>query len=398
MNALWIVCLTLASLEEQGRPQPTMEQPAIRLMDARAEQAYRQLLPEVDDPHLAAVLESPSLILYTEREIPRAYQFFDGAFPGIHSAYYNISANDSEPFGNGNREFPWGEPAGTHRAANVKTFRFLHLPRDEQGRLRPIVWHNQGGGYAWTYPVGAVVGEVLSMRGPDGYDYTFELRIREREVGDWSVDVFRPFPSADDLVRRIKELRPDWQAQPSLGAVVEHLTKPLPAQVFTLTDQQPGQRVFAQRAAVDELPSLGDDKLVAELLKTTVFRSAHSTAWRLASQSVSTAAPTTKADFHIVPANYDAGFVEVDRQSCRRCHQTTNRSVDQFNAGRDWYGRIRGSDGIFSFHPFARESISGNGYTAPVSLRSEFERAGVLAKFDAQRHPHSVYNTIRQIQ
>jgi hypothetical protein len=401
MNAIWMLCFTLASLEKQGSfPKPASEPPAFRLMAPQRESNYRQLLPKVDDPHIQQVLDDPSLLLYTENEMPRAYQFWDGAFPGIHSATYNISANGSEPFGNGNREFPWGAPAGTHRAANVRSFRFLWLPKDDKGQPLPIVWYrkrfqtNGSSGYAWTYPVGTVFGEVLMMRAPDGYDYTFELRVRTREVGDWAVDVFRPFPTAEDLVARVKQLRPRWHDEPKVRALVEHLSKPLPGRLYTIADRQPRRRVFRQAMAIDVLPPLDDDNLVATLLTKTPFRSAHSTAWRVAPGGAATAAPTTTARFHIVPANYDAGFVEVDRHSCRRCHETVNQDVDQFDAGRDWYGRIRGSDGIFSFHPFAPESISGNGYSVSVRMRKELEQAGLLARFDPKKHPHPLYGTI----
>ena len=81
-----------------------------------------------------------------------------------------------------------------------------------------------------------------------------------------------------------------------------------------------------------------------------------------------------------MPVNYDAGFVSLDSHSCMRCHNTTNQSVRNFDARRDWYGRIRGSDGIFSFHPFALESISSNGFAAPVRMRAELISGGVIAE------------------
>ena len=87
-----------------------------------------------------------------------------------------------------------------------------------------------------------------------------------------------------------------------------------------------------------------------------------------------------------MPAKYDAGFVEVDRASCMRCHKTVNQPVDKFQSGRDWYGRIRGSDGIFSFHPFDPSSLSGNGYPVPVRMRDELVSAGVIERYDAKKH------------
>jgi len=94
----------------------------------------------------------------------------------------------------------------------------------------------------------------------------------------------------------------------------------------------------------------------------------------------------------VVPPNYDAAFIAVDSVSCLRCHETVNHSVNEFNAGRDWYGRIRGSDGIFSFHPFALESISANGFGSSVRMRGELEAAGVIARYDRDRHPRAIYN------
>src|SRR5262249_58882101 len=115
--------------------------PAIRLMSAAKERNLRRLLPQVDDEALSRVLGDRSLMLYTEDEMPRTYQIWDGQLQGVHLASYNISANHSEPYGNGNHEFPWGTPAGTHRTRDVSSFRFIGLPRDERGQLRPIVWY-----------------------------------------------------------------------------------------------------------------------------------------------------------------------------------------------------------------------------------------------------------------
>jgi hypothetical protein len=117
--------------------------------------------------------------------------------------------------------------------------------------------------------------------------------------------------------------------------------------------------------------------------------------WRRGANGAATHAPTTSASFHIVPANYDAGFIEVERASCARCHSTVGMHVRNFDYSRDWYGRIRGSDGIFSFHPFSPGSISGNGFGAGVSLRSELIGAGILAHYDSRLHPRSLYHQAR---
>jgi hypothetical protein len=372
----------------------------VHLMSAKSEDRLRKMLPKVADADLQKTLDDPRLILYTDREMPRAYQMWSGDLQGIHSPYYNISANGSEPYGNGNREFPWGAPAGTHRTKDVEAFRFLWLPRDENGKPLPVVWYRKrlrgdsNKGYAWTYPVGTIVGEVLAMTGPDGYAYGFELRTRTREYGYWDVDVLRPYPTSAALARRIKELRPDWEAEPNLVREIEHLEGPITLKSKTLADKQPARRPFVQTMGVDTLPAIDDNKLVGELLTGATFHSATGEVWRESTAGVKTYAPTTTAGFNIVPANYDAGFVQIDRTSCMRCHDSVARPVSDFNAGRDWYGHVRGSDGIFSFHPFAPESISDNGIGRAVKMRPELEKAGVIAKYDPEKHPEKVYQTI----
>ena len=376
--------------------------PPIRLITTQKEALLRRCFPAVDDPEAAAILVNPELIIYTEAEMPKVYQFWDGLMPGVHLVNYNISADNSEPFGNGNHEFPWGKPAGTHRAPGVSSFRFLLLPRDEQGRLRPIVWYpnqlpgERRSGYAWTFPVGTVFGEVLTLRGPDRRDYTFEVRIRTRIVGQWEVDVLRPFPTAADLAERVKQLRPDWQQQPQLVKLCQHCQSAKPLTERVLADRQPRRRVFRQQMGVDYLPEISDPKLIGDLLIGTKFRSALGATWRDAPNGAETHAPTTAASFHVVPAGYDAGFVAVDSQSCARCHDSVNKLVRDFNAGRDWYGRIRGSDGIFSFHPFAIGCISCNGGSQSVSLRRELVQAGVLERYSARRHPSRVYHELER--
>ncbi len=387
----------LADERKRGGAKP------FQLMSEAKAQRLRTRLPDVEDPKIQKMLNDPALLLYTDAEMPPAYQFWDGELQGVHSVHYNISADGAEPFGNGNREFPWSSPAGMHRTRNTDSFRFIWRPADQQGRPRPIVWYrrrqsNSGVmGYAWTFPIGAVVGEVLSLRAPDGRYLTFEMRIRRREKNDWAVEVFRPFPTSEDLRRRIQELRPQWQQDPALVSFCKHLTQSSKLKQLTLADHQPGARTFSQTMGVDTLPELPDEALTAELLSTTTFRSSLGATWRWDSDGVRAIAPTTNAAFHIVPARFDAGFIDVDRVSCMRCHETANQDVDRFDARRDWYGRIRGSDGIFSFHPFSRSSISNNGIGNRVSMRSEMIRAGVLAKFNAKQHPRAVYTRIRSL-
>ena len=387
---------------EATTPKTSATDGRFRLMPVSKDAQLRRQLPRVDDKQIQAILNDPSLVFYTNAEMPSAYQDWSSGLPGVHSPSYNISANNSEPFGNGNVEFPWGGPGGTHRTRNVSTFRFFRLPKDDEGRLKPIVWYRRflpgssSQGYEWTFPVGTVVGEVLQMRSPWGTQYTFELRLRFREFGSWSVDVFRPFPTADSLAKRIRELRPNWSENEQLALLVNHLESPQDLKRHTLSDSSHGRPVFHTSMGIDKLPPVGDKKLVARLLSETVYRSALGSTWLTGENREYTVAPTTDAEFHIVPANYDAGFIEVDRASCMRCHETVNQHVNNFEFGRDWYGRIRGSDGIFSIHPFDPNCISQNGNSNSARINGHLVSAGILAKFDPEKHSTKDYQRLLQ--
>lgn len=404
---LLLRCAALAALlwpAEAGaverRPEPNTGETAFRLMSLEKEREYRALLPRVEDRDVQRILSDRRLLLYTQKEMPPAYQDWGGGLNGVHSPFYNVSANRREPYGNGNREFPWGAPAGTHRSRNVESFRWMLLPQDEAGKTLPVVWmrsqarHDRGPGYSWRFPVGTRFGEVLTMRSPKGKRIAFELRIRKREAGAWAVNVFRPFPTSKDLVKAITARRPNWRDSTSLTALVTHLKAAGKMKVATLRSRHPGRTVFRQRMGIDELPPIADEALVVALLTETPFRSALGATWRLDSEGLETCAPTTKADFHIIPKNYAAGFVEVDRDSCMRCHETTNVSVRAFHFSRDWYGRVRGADGIFSFHPFALSSISRNGFSRRVRMRRPFIEAGLLERYDPKKHSPGRYPAI----
>ncbi|HZZ80758.1 MAG TPA: hypothetical protein VFE62_19810, partial [Gemmataceae bacterium] len=55
----------------------------VRLMPAKSEKRLRDYLPKVADPEVQAIFEDPQLIVYTDREMPKAYQFWNGQMPGV---------------------------------------------------------------------------------------------------------------------------------------------------------------------------------------------------------------------------------------------------------------------------------------------------------------------------
>jgi hypothetical protein len=394
MEAVWIA---LAHFPAHGQ-----------LVSQAKAQRYRALLPRTNDEELSTIF-ADNLVFYDRETMPRAFQFNDGeGGAGVMSPLYNLSGDPSDnwkPHGSGGTpgaEFPWKHASGTDRVTNLQTFRFIALPKTGRGEQRwPIVWFrrhlsgDESTGFAWIFPKGTVVGEVMMQRGPDGHSYPFEVRTRTRELGFWRMDAYRPFPTLNSLVDRIKELRPNWARDEKLVAWLDYVGSPKHLTVAKIGDTNHPRMAFRpQSAAVDELPPLAP-KFVAELLRTP-FESSLGNVWRQDYEGPNTYAPTTKAEFHIVPGGYSAGFIDVSETSCVRCHQTANKHADFFDQPRGWYGRVPGSDQIFSFHPFSLGSISYNGAKQPIAIRRELEASRLLERYDPTRHSSRVYHMLSQ--
>lgn len=365
-----------------------------RLITREMEAALRRLIP---DAELAA---DPDLVLYTEREQPKVYQYSlnHAGVMSFYDAYYNTSMakSEGERYGNPNHEFPWGSPGGCHRCRNVGSFKFIRLPRDGQGRTKPIVWHTRRAGdemhvpslgFAWVFPRGALVGEVLTMRSPAGTVLTFEMRIRERAERHWEPRVLRPYPTAEEFVQAIKR-RGDWRERADLAALVAHLESPRPLPVAELASEHPDRQAFYAEAEVDALPAIADEQTVNELMTSAPFGDATGQAWR----GGRCYAPTTEAAWHIVPRNYDGGFIEASTESCARCHDSVGRHARDFDRGRDWYGHVRGGDGIFSYTPIDFACVDPTHWGRPARM---LEIPGFVERFDPARHSRDDYRELR---
>jgi hypothetical protein len=347
--------------------------PPFRLVSDDKHETLLQFFPKTTDPWFNAL--KPRLVFYTEREMPAAYQS-DGF---VHSVHYNISANRSEPFGNANREFPWGVPAGLNWTNNARTAKFVVFPQSGE----PIRWwterlaHDRRWSYRWAYPVGTVFGEILTVTDPEGVDYTFEVRVRKKSDAGWRMDVYRPFTTPEELASKLKRVDPMGGRS---GPLLDFLKKPT-AEAYSFRNPHPVS-IFNRNALDVNLPAL-DHELVRKLLTETPFKSALGQPW-LEKDGYAAHAPSTQADFHIVPRNYGGALLAADSKQCMSCHETVQMHVNDFQPFRDWYGRVRGSDGIFSFHIFEHSSIAGNGADVPVYLRRDLTQAGLLKQWNAE--------------
>jgi hypothetical protein len=324
-------------------------------------QKLREKLPKTEDAGLKAVFDK-KLIFYTEKEIPRAFQFQEG----LHDAYHNISATQPvEPFGNANREFPWGNPAGTHRASIVK-FGFVHLPKPirfwDERVFRPV--HPQYPmARRWVYPNDTIFGEVLLNK----QGKVFEVRTRKKINNKWTgVNAFRPFVTREEYDAFVIGNGGD-PGRPSVS--IRQLKNQHPIEVINST------------AAIDTLSAI--DKKIVDKGLAQPFKSARDKVW-ISKAGYEGYAPTTNEEYHIVPKNFDGGFVAVDSKSCARCHDSTMKDASYFEPVRDWYGMVRGDDNIMSFHIFSKSSIRNDGRTVWPELNQQLVEAGLLKHWNSQ--------------
>lgn len=369
-----------------------------QLLDAETINTWKLAFPKIEnDDEVANALKSEHTLFYTDEVMKRVYQFQGG----LADANYNINAikqfdtTGKQLPGNANKEFPWNKPGGLDLVKNLVTLRFVYLPPSANGVKWPIVWYqNQIEGDSvieWNFPAGAIVGEFLAYYPPNGqYSYIFEVRVRKRYIEKWETDVFKPFQTVDDLSSRLRDYGRDDLA--------DKLVK-LPTLVnYNLKDKQTRTRLFDVTLPLDYLPEFNDPKLVHELLTTTPFYSSTGMPWRWNNEGKTISnAPFTKEEYSIIPANYLGGMIALTNESCTRCHMTTLVHSGVFSPnrgnGREWYGRERGSDGIFSFHPFESNAVAFGGVTRPV-INTRLVNTGFVANFDPKVHPKNVYSVI----
>lgn len=335
----------------------------------------------------AEIAANPRVYIYDESTEPKVYQIaYDHPFPGFHLAAYNMSwggnaHTNGDPHGNGNHELPWGVAGGTHRckpgnvAGGVVKFTWMLLPEG-----KPVVWYERPDDprvspVSWIYPVGTKFGEVILKRCKDGQLRTVEMRTRERLERSWTVDILRPFPTAEHLVKALQTLQGEDQYA-GATALLHHVSRPVELPESRMFDQHQRQRAFDTRAAHDVLPDL-DAKTEAALLDNFEFTSALGETWR----GDNCFAP----EGGVYPDNYDATHLGTTDASCLRCHRDVGTSVKRFarSPERDWYGNIRGGDGIFSKSWNHPSCVSPNGAPRRIVM---LHQPGIIERYDPSRH------------
>lgn len=386
--------------------------------------AIRASLPRVDDDATQTLFDDAATIWYDRSVIIPGYQdswgdnvvapvgfrpnsiapvMINTAVPGGHSLLF---------VSNGFFHFPFGVTGGADDAPNAHVVDFWSVPRDATGKVLPVAyWRRDPSSYThrivWAFPKGTVFGEVLFLRRPAGagdaaQDYAYEVRTRTRDVDGWRVNAFRPFPAAGDLATAIEAARardPRWTASVGAARVLAHARDTSTLVAARLEASHYASSFTPMVGSKDVLPNFDAPELVAELLRTTTFRSAKGVAWKENATS-RTWASTTNEEFSIVPKNYHGGFLSVDDATCGQCHQDAGRPFKDYYSQVVAYGELWGEDEIFSWHPFetekfvdAKGDVKNFNYDNRV-MRADFVRAGLVQAYDATKHPASSYKEI----
>lgn len=324
---------------------------------------FKAKLPRVDDDKTMAALRDPDTVWYDELAMIFTYQDSQGDPRGLRAnrVGYDTGINSTVPdirklvdyFEPNTFKSPFKTVAGADHvpAGDLYALNFWRLPKNGSG-VRPVrYWNESNGRWRWTFPIGTVFGEVLYMRAPDdGSWYVFEIRTRTRYAEGWDVAMFRPFASATEMAAAIRAARPGLGGD--LTSLVQHLERSDNLVAASLQGAPVYQGIVAPiTGALDFVPGTTDVALIKQLLTTTTFRSVEGAIWKEGGGK-ETYAPSTKAAFSVVPAQYAMGLIPVNEVSCKRCHDQTGRELGDLDDRIVLYGEMWGEDHIFTWHLF----------------------------------------------
>lgn len=259
--------------------------------------------------------------------------------PGVDRLDPKRLAKRSNP-----HEFPWVHTAGFESP----TQKYVFLPEDKHIEYRDlrgaIVDHGDAERvHEWRFPVGTVFVETLTT-----HKRIFEVRTRTKgSDGGWRANVYRPYSDAKDLQAKLLKL--GTRDAKALAKAIDDL----PRTYLEIKNPHP-VKTFEFKGYREDLPEI-PESLAEEILSWDFEAYAD---WK-----TDCFAPSTKSDrLSIVAKNYQGCIVRPDSKGCAQCHDTTLGHVSRLEPNRDWYGRVRGSDGIFSFHIFDEDTLSVEGF------------------------------------
>lgn len=378
-----------------------------QIMNAAKMAAVKNALPQVAYPALQAILTSPATMWYDDDSMLPTYQDSVGdiSYTPVgarrNSEGKGLIVPEGKKFFSADGStwaFPFGHTAGMDTAENALIVDFLSLPVGTDGKPLPVVYSTYDANdlhrWTWVYPKGAMLGELIFVQDSAGNMYPSELRTRVRYGGGWATNSFRPFPTAVSLAVAIKAARPNWEAVDKLKAFVAYLENN--ATLTAKTQGSPGfNDLVVLKGAVDNLPDMGDDALVKELLTKTPFVSSYGEPWKFNGDQKAYGANATTG-LSIVPRGNQLGLIEVSDDSCNRCHDNAGRKLADYEWQTELYGDLWGEDRIFSFNPYDATRIHGAVQGSDNrAVRKEF--SGIVQRFDKSKHPSDIYKELPRV-
>ena len=342
------------------------------------------VVPAIDGDEVSEAIKSPDTIFY---RLPKAWQHY---VPATRIEHRNLTtqevtySNSKKIWGiytpqvlqsfNANLDFPWEGTVGLNTiiqdgedGVHSTTVNFLSLPF-KNGKRRPVLvfWERP---IKWIFPEGTIIGELILSKN-NGQWWVQEVRMRKKMPGSvaWEPIIQRPVATYIDLVRLAK------------------LPEQTPAKKYMHFRNPEEEEVFLMRGLVERLPPL-EPHAVRHLLSLP-FKDVTYVNWSDASM-----APTSDQDFSLVPRDYSFGLLSPDQHTCSNCHKQTQTSVPnliprepsiQQNFAK--VGNIRGSDTVFTWHPWTTESIqSAEGTQELARIRDFDSRNDVVTIWDATK-------------
>lgn len=285
-------------------------------------------IPQTESPYLDKLLRSRSITYY---KLGPAYQQYVPT-----ARLYKIYSDDVLVDFNSNKDFPWETTFGLNKVKQQKlddnyyTINFLYTKKPV------LVFDNRP--HFWIFPDDCMVGEIIYLK--DGTEWLpMEIRLRTKKGTTWEPNRFVPVRDRNEFITLT-------------GKRYE------PSKKYIFLRNNVENEVMKLEGMVERVPPL--DKETVRLLLSRPFKRATDTQW-----SADTSVPASDDVFSIVPKDYSLGLLpSIDSDSCSKCHNQTQISVNRLVPKEPLIkynplkvGNIRGSDGVFSWHPFHEASI-----------------------------------------
>lgn len=311
-------------------------------------------LPKTTSPELQRIYNSKSTIFY---KLPQVWQHYippstvevNNITLGtkslhttkpVHAVYFS----SWQPAWHANHNFPWETTAGLnsiHKQTDnpYRTINFINLP-EEDGKPVPILILNEYP-IKWIYPPGTTVGEVLYVI-HEGKRYVQEIRTRTKGEDSyyWEPNLYRPIESREEFEK------------------VTGIRDYIPAKKYFHFRNPQETEVFMMEGLVERLPEIPEEQVKKILSMPFKALETDKEVW----------SPASDQEFSILPKDYCISLLKsVDAATCANCHRQTQISVRNLTPKDpdvlkypNKAGNIRGSDAVFTWHPFSNKSVRTN--------------------------------------